>query len=432
MFTITKIDKFGVCAKLPIKAGDRLTHINSKRVIDMLDYGFYDNISCSSLSIVRGGRQIDFKLAKSETQQLGLEFDTESYLTPVTCNNKCTFCFVHQLPKGLRKSLYVMDDDWRLSFVSGNFVTFTNMRDDEFERIIQCRFSPLYVSVHSTQPELRSRLLGNPGALPIMPILQRLTANGIKLHTQIVLCPGINDGDALKKTISDLMSLGDGLVSLAIVPVGLTEHRLGLTKLDEVNSRLAAEILRIVEDADERQYSISGRHRIFCSDEFYIKAGKPFPDAEFYEGMEQVENGVGLAAKFIEEFSFALKDAGKCRTDEFVIVSGVSGKIVIEQIINLAKRHDEKLNIRVQSIVNEVFGKSVTVTGLVTSKDIIKQLTCKGTEHVLVPSSMLREISDVFLDDCTTGQLREKLGCKLTVVDVDGYALCSALFEENI
>lgn len=432
MFTITQIDKYGACGKLPLKTGDCLTHINSCEVVDMLDYSYYDNIKCTSITILRSGTFFTYKLNKNEFQQFGLEFEADNYLTPITCQNKCQFCFVHQLPKGLRRSLYVMDDDWRLSFVAGNFVTFTNVSEAELQRIIKCKFSPLYVSVHSTQLQLRNKLLGNKNAYPIMPILQRLTKEGIKIHAQVVLCPNINDGPALNQTIEDLLSLGDNFLSLAVVPVGLTQHRNNLIQLEPVGIALAKEVLALVVKADAAQYKKSGRHRIYCSDEFYIKAQIAFPTIGYYEGLEQVENGVGLAAKLIDEFGFALQDAGKCKQDNFVIVTGESGKTVLDLLVSQAKQHDKNLKVVVKSIKNNFFGDSVTVSGLITATDIIKQLVVSKKEHILIPSSMLREMGDVFLDDITIEKFREKLGCKVSVVEVDGYALCNMLFEEKM
>lgn len=425
---IVEIDKGSVGEDLNLKPNDIIIGFNGKEVEDMLDYSYYDCMENFVINIRRGDSFIDFEVEKEEWEQLGLTFSDECYLTPKNCKNKCIFCFVDQLPPNMRETLYVKDDDYRLSFVSGNYVTLTNVNEHDIERIINMKFSPLYVSVHATDEEVRLKMLGIKRAIPIMSLLKRLTEAGIMINTQIVVCPTINDGEVLDKSLNELFELYPLVRSVAIVPVGLTGHRKKLTELRQNTKEEARTLIRKVDEFNNR-INIEDKFAM-CSDEVYVIAGMREPPYEYYGDFEQIENGVGLLAKFRREFEEAIKYAVRLKKGSFSILTGVSAYWFMCEIVEMLKTKFPTADIEVIEIVNKYFGESVTVTGLITGKDIIEELKNRDLkECVLIPRVMLKEFENVFLDGNDVGSVQKALNRKIIVTDVDGYALAEVLTD---
>ncbi len=430
MLKISGIDKKSVAKKIGLKIDDEIVAFNGEMALDMLDVAYFDSQSDFSITVQRGDKQHTFAVSKDCGQPMGWDFYDECYVEPRWCANKCVFCFVDQLPKGQRKTLYVKDDDWRLSFVSGNFVTLTNVSDKELERIISKKYSPLYVSVHATDDELRRKLLGNPKARPIMPLLKQLCDAGISVYTQIVMCPHLNDGAQLQKSLEDLFGLYPAVRNVAIVPVGLTKHRDGLCKVSPVDETVAKNTVQLVESFDAACYAKTGQHFAYCSDEMYLYANVDVPSYSYYGDFEQLENGVGLIADFRYQFDLAFADAVAAKGGSFSVVTGVSATPLMNETLKRAKEKFPHLNANVITVVNKFFGETVTVAGLVVGQDIVS--TLQGREDVgdtlLLPRVMLRETEDVFLDGMTLQQLKDLTGKKV-VVTADGYEFCQAVLE---
>lgn len=413
--------------RLKIPPGE-LVEIGGEKAADILDVAYYDGMNEFSVTVETGDGLVTKNVKKDSAEELGLILDDDSYLKPNFCRNKCIFCFVDQLPKGMRKTLYVKDDDWRLSFACGNYVTFTNLTDEDKHRIVAKKFSPLYVSVHATDTDLRRFLLGNPKAEPIMPLLKLFAENGITMNTQIVLCPDINDGENLRKTLRDLRSLYPSVKSVAIVPVGLTCHREKLFDLKPYTVSQAREVILLVDGFNREAFG-GGEGFAYCSDEFYIDAGLPLPDADKYGDFDQIENGVGIVAQMRHEFNLAISDATSAKETSFTLVCGESGKAHVEEMVKTAEKLFPKLKTEVIAIKNDFFGHTITVSGLVTGRDIAAQLHGREVgDVVLIPAVMLREFQDVFLDGTTLAGLEKTLGRKIEKI-TDGYALCAALLN---
>ena len=430
MLKILQIDKRSVASKLGLKKNDVVVAFNGEPAKDMLDVAYFDSQAEFSVTVERNGRQLTFDVNKDANEALGWDFYDESYIEPRWCANKCVFCFVDQLPKGQRKTLYVKDDDWRLSFVSGNFVTLTNVTDAEVARIKSKQFSPLYVSVHATDDNVRRKLLGNAKARPIMPLLKELASSGITLYTQVVMCPELNDGRVLQKTMEDLFSLYPAVQNLAVVPVGLTKHRCGLSELQPVSKQVASATIDAVESFDAACFVKTGQHFVYCADEMYVYAEREIPSYEYYGDFEQLENGVGLVADMRYQFDLALRDAVAAKKGSFTVVTGVAATPFVQQVLDKAKSRFPELNVNVVTVVNYFFGETVTVAGLVVGQDIVS--TLKGRDDVgdtlLLPRVMLRETEDVFLDGMTLDELKKAVGKKIEIT-ADGYEFCQAILE---
>ena len=430
MLKISRLDKNSIARAVGLKRNDLIVAFNDKPALDMLDVAYFDSQSHFTMTVERNGAQLTFSVEKDANEAMGWDFYDECYVEPRWCANKCLFCFVDQLPKGQRKTLYVKDDDWRLSFVSGNFVTLTNLTDAEIDRILDKKFSPLYVSVHATDDDVRRKLLGNAKARSIMPLLSRLASGGITLYTQVVMCQGYNDGQVLYKTMEDLFSLYPAVQNLAVVPVGLTKHRASLHDLQPISKTCASQTIDMVEGFDAECFAKTGQHFVYCSDEMYVCAEREIPPYEYYGDFEQIENGVGLVADMRYQFDLALRSATSAKKGSFTVVTGVAATPFIEQVLNKAKQLFPELNVNVITVVNKFFGETVTVAGLVVGQDILS--TLKGRTDVgdtlLLPRVMLRETEDVFLDGMTLTELRKAVGKKITVT-ADGYELCQAILE---
>ncbi len=430
MLKILFVEPYSVGAEIGLEQGDAITHFNNEPVADILDYEYFEGQENFSVTILaKTGESVVVDIEKDVDETLGLVFEDKYYLTPRACRNKCIFCFVDQLPKGMRKSLYLKDDDWRMSFAAGSYVTFTNLTDDEISRICNKKFSPLYVSVHATDDVTRRNMLQNQTAAPILPLMKKFGDSGVKMNTQVVLCPDINDKQILQQTMQDLYDLYPAVSTLAIVPVGLTKYRNGLKDIKLVDKQKALEVLEQVESFAQKCLEEKGTRFVFCSDEFYVVAEKPIPDYEFYEDFAQIENGVGLLAKFKQEFDEGVQVFSRAKNKKFTIATGDSAFGFISSLANeLKQKFDVKVD--VVEIKNKFFGESVTVSGLLTAPDILDTLEQSGVGDVLLlPRSLLRETEDVFLDGMTLDQFKIKVGKEVEIVENDGFDFCAHMLE---
>lgn len=405
--------------KQGFKIGDELVSFDGYPFCDILDCLFYDSKEKFSVVVKRNGKEKTIKVKKKADVPLGIEIDKE--LSPVRCKNKCKFCFVDQLPKGMRDALYVKDDDYRFSFISGSYVTMTNVTDEDIERILRLKLSPLYISVHAMNDEIRKDLVRNPNTLKLRQILKTLSDGGIKMHTQLVVVPDVNDGDVMLDSIDRLHEI-EGVLSVAIVPVGLTTHRSGLDNLKPFDKEEAAKTIDLVEERYNRYGGFC-----FAADEMYIKAEREIPSYEFYQDFPQIENGVGLVREFLESVEYSLDETPDMKVGKRVcMLTGVSFEPVLK---NVAKIVADKLGleITVKAIENNYFGKTVTVSGLVTAGDILAQAP-KGYDAYTVPSNMLKEFSTLFLDNVSLDEVEKALG-KVIVVNETGGDLIKKLSE---
>lgn len=427
-----------IAEELGIEAGDKLLSINDCQLEDIIDYRFCSADEQLELEIEKAdGRMEIIDLEKDADEDLGIIFCANVFDGIRHCQNHCLFCFVDQLPPRPRTSLLLKDDDYRMSFLEGNYITGTNLQEEEIERIERLRISPLYISVHSTDPELRSRLLGHRQAGRIMPLLRRLSKAKIDIHTQIVLCPGINDGQELDRTIEDLASLYPQVCSCAIVPVGLTKYQKH-KELRLLNSREAASLINHISRKQEYFRKIFGTSFVFLADEIYLNAGLPFPEAEHYEDFCQLENGVGMAALFLQEWrDLAIDIPEKVEPCKLAIISGKSGEQVLKHIMGDLERV-QGLQVKLIGVANVFFGESVTVSGLLTGTCLIEALGENGKEaakfadykRLLLPSCLLKFGEELFLDSMSVSQLEKALGRKITVVEANAQGLFDALFNE--
>ena len=428
--TVTNID-----ARSPlrgrVRVGDKLLSINGHEVEDVLDYRYWSYEPQLTLVFRSAdGGEYSVKARKGEGEDLGLDFEEYLMDRPWGCSNRCKFCFIDQLPKGLRKTLYFKDDDARLSFLTGSYITLTNLSERELERICALKISPINVSVHATDGALRAELMGNPKAADIMGPLKRLAAAGIVMDCQIVCCPGWNDRGRLSRTMRDLAGLYPGVNSVSIVPVGLTKHRECLPELTPFDRESAAETIDRVEAYAAECLSKLGSRVFWCSDELYLKAGREVPADEYYEEYSQLENGVGLMRLLETEFMAALRlaEPDEGEGGRFAIATGVSAAPLLEKLLQTAHKKCAKIDGRVYAVVNDFFGHTIDVAGLVTGGDLIAQLRGKDLgERLLIPHTMLRHGEGVFLDDVTLEQASEALGVSVTPIGGSGGELLDAM-----
>ncbi len=421
---ILSVENNSIAREIGLKAGDELISVNGTKCIDVLDYEACLASSVVLLEVKQGDEYIEYEIEKEEYEDIGLAFED---FTIRQCRNKCIFCFVDQLPSGkdIRKTLRIKDDDYRMSFISGTYITLTNLSEKDSERILRLHLSPLYVSVHSVNEDIRKYMLGLEKAPPVLPLLQKLHEGGIKLHAQIVYCPTVNEDYA--DTFEALSPLTE---TLAIVPVGLTKHCNPILK--QVDRESARKVISAVEKYQKRNLEIYGTRKIYASDEFYIKAEMPEPDYETYEDFAQIENGVGLIALFKHDFKEAF-DTAVGKAGNVSIATGVSA-------YNLIKSSADKINkkfggnIKVYKIENDFFGSTVTVAGLTVGGDILKELEGKDLgEELIITRTMLKEFGNCFLDNMTLEALEQKLKVKVEAIAPTGDAFVRALVkEENI
>lgn len=431
--TIKEVAKHSSAAHKGIESGDKLVSINKNEIVDVLDYRFYQVNKKLELIIEKpDGKQKKVKIKKQEYEELGLEFDTYLMDKEHSCKNKCIFCFIDQLPKGMRESLYFKDDDSRLSFLFGNYITLTNLTEHEISRIIKMHISPINVSVHTTNPELRCKMMKNRFAGSSLDALRRFAKAGLSINCQIVACPGINDGDELRRTLDDLEEMN--VECIAIVPVGLTRYREGLFELTPYTKETAAETLDIIESYGDKFKQKYGRRTVYAADEFYIKAGRKIPDPEYYEGYPALENGVGLITLLREEVAFALEERERDSSLSHT-VSVACGECAYDSLCETLSLINEKfpnININVYKIRNDFFGGQIDVTGLVTGGDLIAQLKDKELgDKLLIPSCMLRFEGDIFLDDVSVEQVESELNIKVKVTDNSGEVIVSEITRKE-
>ncbi len=432
---IETVEKGSPAYKAGLRSGYTLLKINDNEIMDVLDYRFYQLGEKILLEFITDKGKVKKKwVKKSEDSELGLMFETYLMDKKHSCLNKCVFCFIDQLPKGLRESLYFKDDDSRLSFLFGNYITLTNITEHEVERIIKMHISPINISVHTTNPELRVKMMKNKNAGKVLEIINRFNDAGIKLNCQLVLVPGMNDGKELEKTLSDLTAL-ENVECVACVPVGLTKHRDGLPELCGFDKQNAQQTIDIINQFGDQTLKKYGNRRAFASDEFYILADRQMPSAEFYGEFLQLENGVGLCALLKSETNDAMEvcDYELPHKRKITLVTGVDSKPLITEIVDKMIKKWDNLECNVVAIRNEFFGESITVSGLVTATDIEKQLKdIELGEELLIPAVMLRSERDMFLDSITVDELSQKLNVKIVVTEVDGYEMVSKILGEEI
>ena len=416
-----------------VRPGEELVAVNGHRVIDVLDYKFYSYEEKLLLELVtaEGGTKL-VAVTKPLGADLGLEFETYLMDRPRSCANKCIFCFVDQTPKGMRKSLYFKDDDARLSFLMGCYITLTNLSPREVQRIIDLHISPVNISVHATEPALREKMLKNPRAGECMDIMRRFAEAGITMNCQIVCCPGWNDGAALERSMEDLLHLHPAVHSVSVVPVGLTRYREGLAHIEPFTPETAAATIAQVTAFGDKCVAERGERIFFCSDEFYLKAGLPLPEDEFYEDHAQLENGVGMLRLLEAEFKLAMKLGGKPEEKRaFSLACGTAVAPFMENLLCTAKKKYDTLNYTVYPIENDFFGHSVNVSGLITGQDLVAQL--KGRElgeYLLISQNMLRREEMDFLDDVTLEEASAALGVPIYPIESDGGELWDAVCGE--
>ncbi len=422
-----------IAEKAGVRGGDMLVSINQNEIRDVLDYRFYLTDTNVSVTLLRGEVSYTVHINKGEYDDIGLSFETPLMDKKHSCTNRCVFCFIDQLPPGMRESLYFKDDDDRLSFLHGNYVTLTNLKDADIDRIIKMHISPVNVSVHTTNPELRVKMMKNRHAGEVLSYLGRMADAGIALCTQIVLCKGLNDGVELDRTMRDLIQYHPSLRSCAIVPVGLTKYREKLYPLEAFSPEECAAVIEQVNTFGEECLQKFGTRIFYCSDEFYVRAGLPLPEEDYYEDYSQIENGVGMLTSMRSEFDLELDYldellSGFCAPRTVSVATGMAAH---EHISSLAKElmaRVEGLTVNVYPIVNNFFGESVTVAGLLTGGDVIEQLMGKDLgDELLFPAVMLRADGDVFLDDMTPDELSARLGVPVRPSENDGAKLIAAL-----
>lgn len=426
---IKSVIKNSPVSRSDIKSGDILVSVNGHEIADVLDYMYYSAEIHTELVIERDGIQHKFSITKSEYDDLGLEFETFLMDKKQSCCNKCIFCFIDQMPPNMRETLYFKDDDARLSFLQGNYVTLTNLNQKDIDRIIQMKLS-INVSVHTTNPELRCMMMNNRFAGEKLDYLRQFAEAGISMNCQIVLCPGINDGKELEKTLTDLGNLMPNIQSVAVVPVGLTKYREGLYPLSLFDKQGAIETLDLIEKFQNKFFQEYGTRLVFAADEFYITAERELPSEEDYEDYCQYENGVGMMRSLINEFDSAFDNAEDDEIKE-CHTSIATGALAYKYISKLIEKTEEKwhnISCKVYKIRNDFFGETITVTGLITGQDLIAQLKNQPLGDVLLlTSNMIKRDSDLFLDDCTISEVEKALNVKIKIIDNDGFSLFDAI-----
>ena len=426
---ITFVEPDSPAKRKGIRCGDVLLSINETPVLDLIDYEKLTAERVLKLDLLREGEPMTVVLHKDEYEPLGLCFETTLMSRMQTCRNHCVFCFVDQMPKGVRSSLNVKDDDWRLSFIMGNYVTLTNVDDAEFQRIIDRRVSPIYVSVHATDPKVRVQMMRNPTAGRILERLNALKDAGLTFHTQIVLCRGLNDGAVLKRSIDELSALAPACGSIAVVPVGVTKFREGLPVLGTIDAVQSAAVIDGIEPLQRRFTETLGTRLVFLSDEWYLNAGRALPDAESYESFQQIENGVGLLRLFEEDFRYALSEREPLvKRRRFSVAGGTAAYPFFRELYQILPSYG--VDVAMYPIPNRFFGGNVHVAGLVTGSDLIEALRDKPLDApLLIPHNMLRETEDVFLDGMTKKDVEQALNVPIRSF-ADGTEFISCLFEE--
>ncbi len=426
---ICSVEKKSPAYRAGIRENDTLTAINGNEIVDFLDYRFYEGEERLSVTFInKKGKQKTVKIKKKESEELGLLFDSYLMDSQRSCKNKCIFCFIDQLPEGFRDTLYFKDDDSRLSFLFGNYITLTNLTEHEISRIIKMHISPVNISVHTTNPALRCKMMNNRFAGEALDIIRRFDEAGIKMNFQLVLVPDYNDGRELERSLYDLAEFENAL-SIASVPVGITKFREGLTEIEPFNKETAEAVVDITERIAAEISEKRGERLIFAADEFYLKAGREIPSADYYGDFNQLDNGIGMWALFKKDVLEAVEltqAADKPR--RVTLATGKAAEPLLKWAVDRVKKKWHNLEGEVVGIKNDFFGEKITVAGLVTGRDIINQLKGKELgEELLIPSNMLRFERDLFLDDTSVTDLANALGVKVRITEPDGFS-----FVENL
>ena len=429
---ITAIDRHSPAERAGIQVGEQLLTINGHPIVDVLDYRFYgyDPLSHVELKTAAGDVRA-VTVRKAEGQDLGLNFDTYLMDEMRSCANHCIFCFVDQMPPGMRQTLYFKDDDARLSFLLGNYITLTNLTEREAQRIIDLHISPINVSVHTTDPQLHCTMLGNKNAERSLDYIRAFCRAGIVMNGQIVVCPDWNDGDQLRRTLRDLTDWE--FSSCSIVPVGITKYRQGLARLRPVDRSCAREILAIAEEYGQENLRRFGTRRFFCADELFLRAQLPLPQEDYYEGYRQLENGVGMLRSLEQDFLSAMQlEEPDAAPSPFTIATGTAAAPFLRGLLEQAQAYFPKLEGQVIAVENDFFGHTIDVAGLLTGQDLSAQLQrVPSLGRVLLPLHMLRHGETVFLDDYTVARLADELGCPVQIVGIDGGDLLDAMLEKE-
>ncbi len=428
MLKILEVDKNGVGYEVGLEKGDIIEEFNGHPTQDILDYLYFNSEEEFSMTIsCKGGETSTVFIEKGYDESLGLTFEDDN-LRIKRCQNKCIFCFVDQMPKSLRDSLYIKDDDYRQSFLCGNFVTLTNVSDSEIKRIIRLNLSPLYVSVQATNGEVRTKMLNNKKAGKILNQLTALTESGISVHTQIVLVKGVNDGRFLEESLIELSKLRPNLKSVAIVPCGITKYRDGLYPIEDIDAGYSK---CVIEQVREFNRSINDNFAILA-DEFYVKAGYPMESPETYKDFSQVGNGVGLTTKFIMEIDESLKET--LSSGSFLVVSGESASGIIKEQLEKISKKIKGVDLKNVAVKNEFFGSTVTCTGLLTASDIIKRVkNISDYDYLVIPDVCLKQDEDVFLDDVSLQEFKNAINKPIIITDGSGQSFVDAFtFGENV
>lgn len=428
---IEYVQPHGIAWRRGVRPKDVLIKMNGEDVIDHIDYQALSARQKVDLLIrTETGEEKNVRIIKAKGAPLGLYLSDTACVSPRTCHNNCVFCFIRQMPPGMRDTLYVKDDDWRFSLMMGNFVTLTNVDEPEFDRIIRRKASPLYISVHTTDAALRCRMMNNRFAGNILSRLQRLKEAGLTFHCQVVLCPGWNDGKQLEKTLSDLYALYPAAASVALVPVGLTKFRQGLEPLTPFTRETAEAVIQIADALQKKALAENGTRFVFPSDEMLLLAGRAIPPEEAYEGYPQIENGVGLVRKTEEALKTACSENNSSAIPRSIVIP--CGTSIAPVMARWIETYGPKgISVTVLPVENTFFGETVTVTGLLTGGDLIRALENRTEDEALLCSNTLREEGDLFLDDTSLETLRRSIPMKLTITPNDGAALFQALLGQE-
>ncbi|MFI3142527.1 MAG: DUF512 domain-containing protein [Clostridia bacterium] len=430
---ILSVQNKSLADKKGIKAGFVLQTMNGHDINDVLDYQFYIKEEKLVLQYTNlKGKTKTTKIKKDEFDDIGLEFETYLIDKQLSCKNKCIFCFIDQLPKGMRESLYFKDDDARLSFLFGNYITLTNLTDANVQRIIDMHISPVNISVHTMNKELRVKMMKNKNSGDSLEIIHRLADAGISMNSQLVLCPHINDGKELEYSLQELSKLYPSVQSIAAVPFGMTKFREGLCQIEPYNEQTASSVVDIIEKFGNEFFNLHGTRLVYASDEFYLKAKKPLPDASYYENYPQIENGVGMCTSLKDEFIEAIEDFDGDKTIEnhISMATGVGAYDLILSLSEKLMQNFPNIKIDVHKINNDFFGHTITVAGLITGNDLINQLKGKKLGNkLLIPNTMLRREGDLFLDDVSLEDVEKSLDIKIQVVGEFGSDLFDAIID---
>lgn len=426
---VLSVDTDSIAEELEIEAGDKILSINGKEIIDYLDYKFLSTGEEILMTVLKkSGEVIEYEIENPYLEDLGINFSNFLFDKAHSCHNKCIFCFIDQMPKGMRDTLYFKDDDARLSFLYGNYVTLTNMKESDIDRLIEYRISPVNISVHTTNPELRCEMLHNKNAGKIIEHIKKLRDNGIEMNMQVVLCKGINDGKELDRTIKDLSAFLPIAKSMSVVPVGLTRCREGLYPLKPFEKEDCVKVVEQIEAWQKKLLDAHGTRFVYASDEFYVNGGIAIPDEENYEDFPQIENGVGMLASFEAEFNIAMNSGmEKVKNDKIIIATGEISYNFIKKLVNSAKMRYNIDNIEVVCVKNELFGGRVSVSGLLGASDLFRELKGMTADKLLITESMLKADEDIFLDDVTLDAAQERLGMEIVPVKNDGGCFLAAL-----